>query len=65
MAIFEAESYDKIFQVFADPQYEQVVFPDEKKILDRSRSNVFAGEFTTLWDRSRQPDVGQLKLSSM
>ena len=65
MATFEAESYDKIFEVFADPEYERVVFPDERKILDRSRSNVFAGEFATFWDKARQSEVGQLGRRSM
>ena len=53
MAIFEAESWDKILEVFSHPEYQRVVYPDEKVIIDRSRTQVFAGEFATLLERSR------------
>ena len=34
MAIFEAESYDKIMEVFSHPDYIRYGLPDEKNILD-------------------------------
>ncbi|KIP01961.1 hypothetical protein PHLGIDRAFT_130998 [Phlebiopsis gigantea 11061_1 CR5-6] len=57
MAVFEAESYDKIFQVFADPEYQRVVFPDEQKLLDRGRSQLFAGQVATVWEKARASEV--------
>ena len=60
MAVFEAESYDKIFQVFADPEYQRVVFPDEQKLLDRGRSQLFAGQVATVWEKARAPEVRPL-----
>ena len=30
MAVFEAESYEKLLEVFSHPDYQRVVFPDEK-----------------------------------
>ncbi|EKM54099.1 uncharacterized protein PHACADRAFT_257711 [Phanerochaete carnosa HHB-10118-sp] len=54
MATFEAESWDKILEVFSHPEYERVVFPDERRIIDRARTQVFAGEFATMLDRGVQ-----------
>ena len=47
LVTFEAESYEKINEVLADPEYIRVVFPDEKNILDRCKSMVLAGEYVT------------------
>lgn len=55
MAIFEAESYEKLLQVFSDPEYRRVVFPDEKTILDRTKSQVVAGQYATFVDKPVKP----------
>lgn len=57
MAVFEAESWDKIAEVFSHPDYKRVVFPDEQNMIDRARSQVFAGEFATILDKSVQSKV--------
>ncbi|KAF7797940.1 hypothetical protein EIP86_009147 [Pleurotus ostreatoroseus] len=49
LVTFEAESYEKINEVLTDPEYIRVVFPDEKNILDRSKSMVLAGEYVTFF----------------
>ena len=48
VAIFEAESVEKIFEVFTDPEYFRVVVPDEESFFDRSKSAMLAGEFATI-----------------
>lgn len=48
MAIFEAESFHKIMEIFNHQDYRCVVFPDEKVILDTSQTLFFAGQFATL-----------------
>ena len=61
MAIFEAESYEKLLEVFSHPDYQRVVYPDEKVILDRSRSQVVAGQYATFVDKAAKPiKVNQL-----
>lgn len=52
MAIFEAESFDKLTEVFSHPDYQRVVFPDEQVILDKSRTLLFAGQFATILNQS-------------
>lgn len=47
MAIFEAESYEKIMEVFTHPDYVRVVVPDEK-FFDRTKSAMIAGGFATI-----------------
>lgn len=47
LVTFEAESYEKINEVLNHPEYLRVVFPDEQKILDRSKSVILAGEYAT------------------
>lgn len=51
MAIFEGESFEKIFEVFNHPEYQKVVLPDEERFFDKSRSLVIAGELATPLDR--------------
>lgn len=48
LVTFEAESYDKINEVFSDPEFVRVVYPDEKNFIDRSKSQVLAGNYATL-----------------
>lgn len=50
MAIFEAESYDKIMEVLTHPEYLRTVSPDEPNMLDRSKSQIFAGTTNTFWN---------------
>ena len=50
MAIFEAESYDKIMEVLTHPEYLRTVGPDELNMLDRSKSQIFAGTTNTFWN---------------
>ncbi|KAI0358752.1 hypothetical protein OH77DRAFT_1421214 [Trametes cingulata] len=52
VAVFEAESYDKIFEVFQSEEYKRVVFPDEAKFIERSKTGFVAGPFVTFVDRS-------------
>jgi hypothetical protein len=52
MAVFEAESYEKLLEVFSHPEYQRVVFPDEKVILDRSKSQIVAGQYATFLDET-------------
>ncbi|EKM54102.1 uncharacterized protein PHACADRAFT_96414 [Phanerochaete carnosa HHB-10118-sp] len=49
MAIFEAESYEKLMKVFKDSEYVRVVMPDEEKFFDRSKSTVLTGPFATIF----------------
>lgn len=48
MAIFEAESYEKVFEVFTHPDYQRVVVPDEARFFDRSKTAMIAGELATI-----------------
>lgn len=51
MAIFEAESYEKIFQVFINQEYSEVIVPDEEKFFDRTKSLMIAGDLATFLDQ--------------
>ena len=44
MAIFEAETYEKILEVFAHPDYTSIVVPDELKFMNRMKSSLVAGQ---------------------
>ena len=50
MAIFEAESYDKIIEVLTHPEFVRTVQPDEANIMDRSKCQIFAGTTNTFWN---------------
>jgi hypothetical protein len=45
IATFEAESIEKILEIFQDPEYLRVIVPDENRFLDREKSSLVAGEF--------------------
>ena len=47
IAVFEAESYEKIIEVFTSPDYARVVVPDEEKFFDRTKTSTVAGGFAT------------------
>ena len=51
MAIFEAESYEKIIEVFTHPDYLRIVVPDEEKFFDRAKSTMIGGQFAELMGR--------------
>lgn len=51
MSIFEAESFEKLFAVFSDPEYLAVIVPDENKIFDRSKTPLICGTYTTFLDK--------------
>ncbi|MCJ1458969.1 hypothetical protein MMC28_009346 [Mycoblastus sanguinarius] len=50
MAIFEAVSYEKIFECFTDDEYKKVVVPDEEKFLDRGKSLAFPAGIVNVFD---------------
>ncbi|KAI8994044.1 hypothetical protein BD414DRAFT_481225 [Trametes punicea] len=43
IAIFEATSLDKIFEIFQDEEYLRVVVPDEDKFFDHENAQMLAG----------------------
>lgn len=43
MALFEAETMEKILEVFSDREYLRVVVPDGEKFFNRSTSVMMAG----------------------
>lgn len=51
VVIFEAESYEKIMEVFQSEEYERVIFPDESNFIDRSKTGFFPGPFITFIDK--------------
>lgn len=48
MAIFEAESFEKIFEVFQSEEYQRVIVPDEQKFMAREKSQLIAGDLATI-----------------
>lgn len=50
MAIFEASSYKKIFEVFTDDDYKKIVVPDEEKFLNKSKSLGFPADIVPGFD---------------
>ena len=51
MSIFEAESVEKIFEVFTHPEYMRVVVPDEQKFFNREKSSLVIGEVAAVLER--------------
>ncbi|KAL7281347.1 hypothetical protein PYCCODRAFT_1364835 [Trametes coccinea BRFM310] len=47
IAVFEAESYEKIFEVFQSEEYKRVVLPDEANFIERSKTGFVAGDLVT------------------
>lgn len=47
MAIFEAESMEKIFEIFTDEEYLRLVRPDEEKFISLIDAKFTAGTFAT------------------
>ncbi|KAI0769380.1 hypothetical protein BD413DRAFT_604961 [Trametes elegans] len=51
IAIFEATSLDKIFEVFQDEEYLRVVVPDENNFFDHENAQILAGPFASIIDK--------------
>ncbi|KAI0633462.1 hypothetical protein C8Q77DRAFT_1217856 [Trametes polyzona] len=52
VAVFEAESYEKILEVFLSEEYKRLAYDDELNFLDRSKSVFLPGSLITYIDRS-------------
>ncbi|KAI8994043.1 hypothetical protein BD414DRAFT_411737 [Trametes punicea] len=52
LAIFEAESYEKLLEVFGSEEYKRVIVPDEAKFLDRPKTGFFIGPIVDYIDRT-------------
>ncbi|KAL9096540.1 MAG: hypothetical protein Q9163_006431 [Psora crenata] len=50
LAILEAESFEKIREVFADEEYKNVVGADEDKFMDRKKSLVFPADIVSIFN---------------
>ena len=50
IAIFEAESAEKVMELMQDPEYIQTIFPDEDKFFDKSKMEVIVGTVATFID---------------
>ena len=50
MAIFDAVSFEKISEVFADKEYKDVVIPDEEKFLDRKKAVAWPAQIVDIFD---------------
>ncbi|KAI0330151.1 hypothetical protein GY45DRAFT_1324034 [Cubamyces sp. BRFM 1775] len=50
LAVLEAESPEKILEIFQDEEYLRVVAPDESVVCDRAGSYILAGYYVTLFE---------------
>lgn len=50
VAIFEAETLEKILEIFKDEEYLRVVAPDTEKFVDRSGFHLLAGHYSTTFN---------------
>ncbi|THU80255.1 hypothetical protein K435DRAFT_607717, partial [Dendrothele bispora CBS 962.96] len=50
VGVFEAESYEKIFEVFNDPEFKAIIEPDEERFLDRAKTRVIPLDFLAFID---------------
>ncbi|KAH9886751.1 hypothetical protein C8Q73DRAFT_839875 [Cubamyces lactineus] len=50
VAILEAESPEKIVEIFQDEEYLRVVAPDEGKFCDRTGLYILAGYYVTVFE---------------
>ncbi|KAI0674974.1 hypothetical protein C8Q78DRAFT_1009866 [Trametes maxima] len=46
--IFEAESLEKILEVFQDEEYQRIVVPDEEKFVKRTEILPLVGQYATI-----------------
>ncbi|RPD63933.1 hypothetical protein L226DRAFT_567889 [Lentinus tigrinus ALCF2SS1-7] len=49
MAIFEAETIEKIYEVFQDEEYRRVVVPDEENFMSRKDVQMLGGPLVTVY----------------
>jgi hypothetical protein len=47
LAIFEAESYEKIIEVFGSEEYQRIVYPDEAAFLNVEKRQLFAADIVS------------------
>ncbi|KAI0829730.1 hypothetical protein BC628DRAFT_1062466 [Trametes gibbosa] len=52
LAVFEAESYEKILEVFNSEEYKRTVYLDEVNFMERDKSVFFPGSLVTFIDRA-------------
>ncbi|KAF6226592.1 hypothetical protein HO173_012491 [Letharia columbiana] len=50
IAIYEALSYDKIFECLNDEEFRKIIAPEEEKLLDESRSLAFPVDIVSIFD---------------
>ena len=50
LAIFDPVSIDKIREVFSDPEYKDVVVPDEEKFVDRKKALAWPARIVNVLD---------------
>ncbi|KAL7281309.1 hypothetical protein PYCCODRAFT_1476541 [Trametes coccinea BRFM310] len=50
VAAFEADSPEKILEIFEDEEYLRVVAPDEDKFVDRPSMQVLGGYYVSIFD---------------
>ncbi|KII93020.1 hypothetical protein PLICRDRAFT_100963 [Plicaturopsis crispa FD-325 SS-3] len=47
----ETESFEKLLEVYGDPEYARVVVPDEERFMDRLTMQVFPATVATVMDK--------------
>ncbi|KAI0655974.1 hypothetical protein C8Q70DRAFT_1016607 [Cubamyces menziesii] len=50
VAVFEAESPEKVIEIFQDEEYLRVVAPDEGEFCDRAGLYILAGHYVTIYE---------------
>lgn len=51
LAVFEAESHEKILDVFTSEEYRTKAVPDEERFLDRGRTTCFPADLVTVIEK--------------
>lgn len=51
LALFEADSYEKIMEVFTSEEYQTAALAKEENYLDRSKTIFFPGSLVTFIDK--------------
>lgn len=64
IAIFEAESYEKLLAFAKDPEYIEKVVPDELEFVDRERSSLLVGKFAEIICKSIGVRIAQGSFAS-
>ncbi|RDB24417.1 hypothetical protein Hypma_008454 [Hypsizygus marmoreus] len=50
VVVMEAETHEKLFEIFQDPEYQRLIGPDELKFVDRPKCQVLPLDFATRID---------------